>query len=276
MIFLKQYLPVKTSLIFNIISALFFSAQCIYSTSARAESATIAVASNFLAPAKALAIEFENNTGHHIKISSGSTGKLYAQIIHGAPYDAFFAANQTEPQRLEDKNLVEAGSRFTYAMGSLVLWSNTGIDIQGGFEIERHKNIHTLSIANPRTAPYGAAAMSVINKYFAGAAPLRLVRGENVGQAYQYVKSGSVKAGFVSRSQVLADESVKRNNYWLVPQSEYDPINQQAVLLERGRNNAAAREFLAFIRTSEVISQLTDKFGYFAPQRSETSVASAK
>lgn len=276
MIFLKKYIRVKTPLSFVIFSTLTIFTQFLVLTTVRAESATIAVASNFLAPAKAIASQFEKNTGHTIKISSGSTGKLFAQIIHGAPFDAFFAANQNEPKRLDEQGLVAAGSRFTYALGQLVLWSNTGIDIHSGLESINQKDIHTVSIANPRTAPYGFAAMSIIKKYYPGTAPFRLVRGENVGQAYQYVKSSNVDMGFVSLSQVLADVSVKRNDYWLVPQNEYAPISQQAVLLERGRSNTAAQEFLAFIKTSEVKNQLSEKYGYFTIENSENSVALVK
>lgn len=230
---------------------------------AMSATATIAVASNFLAPAKILARQFEQQTDHQIKISAGSTGKLYAQIIHGAPYDAFFAANAREPKRAERESLTVPGSRFTYASGQLVLWSNSETWFSE-YSVERFKaqQLASLSIANPKTAPYGYAAYSLIKKYHGKRPSYRLVRGENVGQAYQYVKSGNVDAGFVALSQVLMDKDIDGGSYWIVPDDEYEPIRQQVVLLKRGENNPAILSFLQFIQSEDVKRQLTEKFGY--------------
>ena len=271
MILFKQYKLIKSSLVFCIISALNTSALFMISTSARADSATIAVASNFLAPAKELARQFEKKSGHEIKISSGSTGKLYAQIINGAPYDVLFAANDREPERLEQQSYVVSGSRFTYALGRLVLW---GKEIKGSthnFKIDL-SNFTSLAIANPRTAPYGAAAMSVINRRFPDGAPFRLVRGENVGQVYQYARSGNVPAGFVSLSQVLSDVDGNPDSYWIVPEQEYEPIRQQAVLLVKGQTNKAAMDFLEYIKSVDVQRRISDQYGYLAANNVRVSV----
>lgn len=242
---------------------LLLNIQMVAALAAEPSTATLAVASNFLAPAKALAEEFNARTGNRIQISAGSTGKLYAQIINGAPFDAFFAANEREPKRLEQEQFAVQGSRFTYARGQLVLWS-TDKTLLNDFNAEKFKEIKidSLSIANPRTAPYGAAATTIIDTNFGKRPPFRVIRGENVGQAYQYVRSGNTQAGFVALSQVKAGQVDVTGSYWIVPEDEYAPIEQQAVLLKRGQSNPAALAFIEFVKSKQVRKQLSTIYGY--------------
>ena len=227
------------------------------------EAATVgvAVASNFTATLRQLAVAFKRETGHELRISSASTGKLYTQIVQGAPYDVFLAADADRPARLARSGLAVASSRFTFAQGQLLLWSpqsgfagdGTKVLAQGGF---RH-----LAIANPKTAPYGAAAKQVLESLglWTVLKP-RLVRGENIGQTFQYVATGAADLGFVSRSQahVLGDKDDYR---WPVPTQLYAPIRQQAVLLSRSADNPAAISFLTFLKTDEATELIVEN-GY--------------
>lgn len=230
---------------------------------AKASSATIAVASNFLLPMQALANEFLQETKNTIKISSGSTGKLYAQIVQGAPYDVFFAANQREPERLETEGVAISGTRFTYAIGQLVLWSRDQ-DLLKNMSVDKLKQIklESVSIANPNTAPYGAAAQNVITKLYKENVPFRIIRGENIGQAYQYAYSGNVQAGFVALSQVLNDGVLKQGSMWNIQQEYYPPILQQAVLLKHGKDNQVAKMFLGFVQNEKRRQLISEKYGY--------------
>ena len=212
----------------------------------------IAVASNFLIPVQGLAKSFEEQTGHSVTVSAGSTGKLYAQIVNGAPFDIFLAANSREPQRLEASGLTVAGSRFTYALGKLVLWGpQTQINEQEPKTVLNNSALQRLAIANPATAPYGAAAVEVLEKLgLYDALKHKIIRGENVSQTYQYVASGAAQLGFVALSQLKAQErqqTIDNNHYWLVDATFYAPIRQQAVLLKKAEGNAAVRRFIEFL-----------------------------
>lgn len=226
-----------------------------------AEPLRIAVASNFLAPAHALAEQYRADTGQVVKVSAGSTGKLYAQIVNGAPYDLFLAANAREPERLEAAGLTVPDSRFTYALGRLVLWSADGQRLKeadGAAWLQRG-DYARLAVANPRTAPYGAAALQVLADLgVTPAKPGRLVVGENVGQAYQFAASGNVDAGFVALSQVLAKPG---GSYWQVPPGEYAPIAQQVVWLKRAQHRTEARAFIDWLRSAKVAAVIAG-FGY--------------
>lgn len=230
------------------------------SLSAGAEPLRIAVASNFLTPARVLAERFEAVTGQVVKISAGSTGKLYAQIVNGAPYDLFFAANAREPERLDRQGLIVPDSRFTYALGRLVLWSLDAGRLQAdGAAWLKQGGYKRLSLANPNTAPYGAAAISALRTLgIADQNRSRLVRGENVSQAYQFVASGNVDAGFVAFSQI---KDRPDGSYWHVPESYYPPIRQQAVWLKRAQDKPKAGAFMAWLRRPE-IAALIRSFGY--------------
>jgi molybdate transport system substrate-binding protein len=209
--------------------------------------AHVAVAANFAASAKRLAEEFASGTGHKLTLSSGSTGKFYAQIKSGAPFDVLLSADAETPRRLEAEKLAVAGSRFTYALGRLVLWSP-----RKGFVDSEGTILHTagfgrLAIANPRLAPYGAAAQQTMEKLgLWHALQGRIVQGENIAQTYQFVWSGNAELGFIAYSQ-LRERGETSGSYWLVPERLHAPLHQDAVLLVRGAKNTAARAFLEFL-----------------------------
>jgi molybdate transport system substrate-binding protein len=232
-------------------------------SAAHAERVTVAVASNFLAPVKRLAQEFEQASGHHVRVSAGSTGKLYAQIVNGAPFDVFLAANVTEPARLEQEGVAVAGSRFTYARGRVVLWSADAQRIRdNGPALLSSGGLRRIAVANPRTAPYGAAAMAVLENLGVRAriAPL-LVQGEDIGQAFHYTASGNADAGFIAYAQLRDPANPVAGSVWVIPEELYPPIRQQAVLLARARDKPAARAFLAFLQGPQA-TRMIEQYGY--------------
>ncbi len=208
-----------------------------------ADGVTVAVASNFRETAQVLAAEFERRSGHRVRLAFGSTGRHYAQIVHGAPFAVFLAADDERPARLEREGRAVAGSRFTYALGRLVLWSPRPGRVDGAGRVLEEGGFRRLALANPRLAPYGRAAREVLRRrgLWRRLRP-RLVMGENVAQALQFVHSGNAGLGFVALAQVR-DAGGSR---WEVPAQEYTPIRQQAVLLEE---RPAARGFLEFLRS---------------------------
>jgi molybdate transport system substrate-binding protein len=218
----------------------------------RADDITLAVASNFITTAKQLAADFEAQSDHRVTLAVGSTGAHYAQIRHGAPFDIFFAADVATPKRLEQENRIIPNSRFTYAQGQLVLWSLDAalVDKAGKLlepEMLKNNSFAHLAIANPRLAPYGLAAQQTLTSLgVLDALQNKIVRGENVGQTYQFIHSGAAALGFVSLAQVIGQAKNNEGSYWLVPQDLYSPIEQQAVLLT---DKKAARDFLNFVRS---------------------------
>ncbi|HEY5681274.1 MAG TPA: molybdate ABC transporter substrate-binding protein [Pseudomonadales bacterium] len=212
-----------------------------------AERALAAVASNFVVPAELLAAEFERATGHTVSIAAGATGKLYAQVVQGAPFDLLLAADAWRPERLELEGRAVPGSRFTYAVGLLTLWSPRpdafGEDPVGYLRAGR---LRRLALANPDLAPYGTAARQVL-EHLGLQAQLadKMVFAENIGQAHAMVDTGNADAGFLARAQVIG----RPGSHWNVPVGMHLPIEQQAVLLRRAADNAAATGFLGFLRT---------------------------
>lgn len=229
---------------------------------AHAGQVQVAVASNFTEPMRELAASFEQKTGHKVLLSSGATGKLYAQIVHGAPFEVLLAADQRAPKRLESDQLAIVGSRFTYAIGKLVLWSaQPGYVDDEGVVLQRGEFRH-LAMASPKAAPYGAAAMQVLAgmglaERFRG----RIVMGENITQTYQFVASQNAELGFVALAQVLNNGTPARGSVWHIPVERYDPIRQDAVLLARGEANPAAHALLEYLRSDEV-ADIVRRFGY--------------
>lgn len=222
----------------------------------------VAAASNFTRAMTAIARVFEQNTQHRVLLSFGSTGKHYAQIRNGAPFDAFFAADARRPELLEQEGLAIPGSRFTYALGKVVLWSPQVDYVDKDGEILALGQFRHLAIANPRLAPYGVAAQQILQaRGLWDELSQRLVRGENMGQAFQFVKSGNAELGFVAWSQLLLPGHPVEGSYWDVPQSLYRPIEQQAVLL---KDNDAARAFISFMRSEEII-KIIQEHGYDTP-----------
>jgi molybdate transport system substrate-binding protein len=231
---------------------------------ATAAEAQVAVAANFAAPAKQLAERFGRSSGHRVTLSSGSTGKFYAQIKSGAPFDALLSADEDTPRRLESDKFAVAGSRFAYAIGRLVLWSPTAGVVDANGEVLRRGEFKRLAIANPRLAPYGAAAQQAMQTLGVWARLQdRLVQGENIAQTYQFVASGNAELGFVAWSQV-AHDGAPRGSYWPVPTALHAPLRQDAALLAHGADNVAAREFLAFLRSAEA-REVIHRFGYDLP-----------
>ncbi len=231
-------------------------------TSAYAEKINIAVASNFAPVAELLAQSFEAQTGHHVTLIPGATGKHYAQIYHGAPFDLFLAADSERPRRLEENGLTVTDSRFTYAIGKLVLWSPEAGLIDPDGQVLRTSAFRHIAIANPKLAPYGRAAQQVIEQLNASAVLKgRTVKGENIGQTYQFVASGNASLGFVALSQLKQNNRPIAGSYWIPPQNLYQPIEQQAVLLKESR---AARAFLEQLK-SKNMREIIQGFGYDTP-----------
>lgn len=248
----------KTSrwLIASVLLACFISAM---NVSAANGEIRIAVASNFSETIRILAKEFEDSTGHHVVVVVGSTGKHYAQIKHGAPFDAFFAADIDRPKRLEEEGSVIPSSRFTYAVGKLVLWSPNSDLVDESLSVFHADQFRYLAIANPKLAPYGVAAKEVLQtKELWAALQKKMVRGESIGQTYQFVKSGNAELGFVAYSQVKGAIDSSNGSFWMIPQSLYTPIEQQAVLL---KDNAVARDFMSFVKSNES-QMLIQGYGY--------------
>lgn len=223
----------------------------------------VAVASNFLLPLKHLVGTYQKKTGDRVTISSGSTGKLYAQIVNGAPYDVFLAANSREPARLEKDGIALAGSRFTYARGKLALWYPAGDAQQAGFkQLLSSRVFSRLALANPKTAPYGAAAMSVLQKLgLAKTLRGKILRGENVSQAFQYIDSGAADLGFVALSQLQVMGYTNSGKVWLVDEKNHQPILQQAVIVKASAKRKSAEKFLAYLKSGQVRNTIA-QFGY--------------
>lgn len=235
------------------------------STQVAAQQIQVAVAANFAAPAKTLAARFEQQGSTRVALSTGSTGKFYAQIKNGAPFDILLSADAETPARMEKEGLAVAGQGFTYALGKLVLWSRQAGAVDGRGEVLRSRSFRRISIANPRLAPYGAAAQQVMEKLgvWAELQP-RLVLGENIAQAYQFVASGNAELGFIAYSQINEPGKAAAGSYWLVPQGLYEPILQNAALLKRAQGSQGARDFLTFLRSAPA-RELIRAYGYDLP-----------
>ncbi|GAB4357217.1 MAG: molybdate ABC transporter substrate-binding protein [Gammaproteobacteria bacterium] len=230
----------------------------------------IGVAANFAPVLQEMAEAFQQDTGHRVVLSSGSTGKLYAQIKHGAPYDLLFAADVERPQRLEAEGEGVPGTRFTYARGRLALWSRQPGRVDKEGRVLLDKTVRRIALANPQTAPYGAAAQQVLERLGVwGRLHTRLVRGENIAQTYQFVASGNAEMGFVALSQLRA-KGVLGGSAWEVPESFHQPIEQQAILLKRAADKDAARAFLDFVR-GERARQILRRYGYEEPDHDPPS-----
>lgn len=235
------------------------------SPGAGAEEVRVAVAANFTAPAKLIAEGFERATGHHVAISSGATGKFFAQIESGAPFDVLLSADQQTPKRLEAESFAVPGTRFTYAIGQLVLWSSQAgvVDPQGA--VLRSDAFTHVAICDPKLAPYGEAAVETMKALgvYEKLQP-KFVQGESITQAYQFVASGNAEIGFVALSQVFADGKIREGSGWRVPSDLHAPLRQDAVLLLPGRDNPAARAWLAWLK-GDTAKAAIRSFGYEVP-----------
>ncbi len=216
---------------------------------AQAGTVSVAVAANFTAPMQKIASAFEADTGHKAELSFGATGKFYAQIANGAPFQILLSADDTTPARLEKEGKAVASARFTYAIGTLVLWSAQPgyVDTQGA--VLKTGDFKHLALANPKLAPYGLAAMQTMDKLGVTARlQPRFVQGENIAQTHQFVATGNAQLGFVALSQVMADGKITSGSAWQVPADLHEPIRQDAALLESGRGNAAATALMQYLK----------------------------
>jgi len=228
----------------------------------QAETVLVAVASNFTKPMTDIAEAFEKETGHTAKLSFGSSGKIVSQLQNGAPFEVFLSADDEKPAKLEQEGLTESGSRFTYALGTLVLWSAKPgyVDEQG--RILRHGGFQHLAIADPKLAPYGAAAVEVIKGMgLQDTLQPLLVQGENISQTHQYVSSGNAELGFIALSQVIADGKIGQGSGWIVPASLHAPIRQDAVLMKTGAENPAATALLNYLKSASALA-IIQRYGY--------------
>ncbi|MFZ5958500.1 molybdate ABC transporter substrate-binding protein [Pseudomonas knackmussii] len=229
---------------------------------ALADEVQVAVAANFTAPIQAIAKDFEKDTGHKLVASFGATGQFYAQIKNGAPFEVLLAADDTTPAKLEQEKATVPGSRFTYAIGKLALWSAKDGYVDAKGDVLKKGDFQHLSIANPKTAPYGLAATQVLDKLdlmdkLAG----KLVEGQNIGQAFQFVSTGNAELGFVALSQVYKDGKVTAGSAWIVPVDLYAPIRQDAVILEKGKDNAAAKALVEYLKGPKAAAVIKS-YGY--------------
>ena len=241
--------------------------QFFFLNEAIADEIKIAVASNFYPTMKELVTHFESitpnsDTTNNIVLISGSSGKHYAQILNGAPFDLFFSADKLRPNMLEKEEVFNNQSRFTYALGKLALWSpfNEYVDSDG--QVLYTDDFRFLAIANPKIAPYGVASKETLTSMNLWQdMEEKLVRGENIAQTFQFAKSGNAKLGFVSYSQILSLNSSSEGSYWLIPQVMYQPIEQQAILL---KDSSLGKDFLSFIKSNEALD-IIKRNGYDLP-----------
>ena len=235
---------------------------CTAGSPAFADEVQVAVAANFTAPMKLIAAAFEKDTGHKAVLTFGATGKFYAQITNGAPFDVFLAADDETPARLEKEGAAVNASRFTYATGQLVLWSAQPGAVDAHGEVLRTGDFKKLAIAAPKLAPYGAAALETITKLgLRSRLEPRIVTGESIGQAFSFVATGNAELGFVALSQVYENDQIKNGSAWVVPEALHRPLRQDAVLLGKGVGNKAAVMLLAFLKT-ENAKAVIRAFGY--------------
>ena len=233
-----------------------------FSATSLADEVQVAVAANFTAPIKAIASAFEKDTGHRVVASFGATGQLYAQIQHGAPFEVFFSADDSTPARLENEGLGVAGTRFTYAIGSLVLWSAKAGYVEDDGAVLKANQFRHLAIANPKTAPYGLAATQVLDKLgLTEAVRSKLVEGQSITQTLQFVSTGNAELGFVALSQVYQDGRISSGSAWIVPDDMYAPIRQDALILTKGADNPAATALVEYLKGPKA-AEIIRSFGY--------------
>lgn len=241
------------------LTALFLA---LLTTSAYAAEVQVAVAANFTAPMQVIAADFEQATGHQAKLAFGSTGKFYAQIKNGAPFDVLLAADDETPARLEREGGVVASSRFTYSIGRLALWSAKPGFVDAKGAVLKQGAFEHLALANPKLAPYGAAAVETLNKLgLLAALQPKFVQGENIAQTFQFVSTGNAELGFVALSQVMKNGKLSSGSAWIVPPSLHAPIRQDAAILARGKDNPAARALMKYLKEDKARA-IISAYGY--------------
>ena len=240
----------------------FCLAGAVLTSTAAAGEVQVAVAANFTAPMQAIAAAFEQATGNRVVAAFGATGQFYAQIKHGAPFEVFLAADDTTPARLEAEHATVAGSRFTYATGKLALWSAKAGYVDALGAVLTQQDFAHIAIANPKTAPYGLAATQVMHKLgLSETLAPKIVQGQSISQAYQFVSSGNAELGFVALSQIYKDGKIAGGSAWIVPAALHDPIRQDAVILAQGKDNTVARAFSDFLQGPQAAA-IIKSYGY--------------
>ena len=233
-------------------------------SSVHADDVSVAVAANFTTPMQQIAAEFEKDTGHKVQAAYGATGKFYAQIKNGAPFEVLLTADEETPAKLIKENAAVAGSQFTYAIGKLVLWSAKPAIVDGAGEVLKRGGFDHLAIANPKLAPYGAAGVEVMKALGAyESIQPKIVTGESIAQTHQFISTGNALLGFVALSQVLKDGKIE-GSAWIVPAKLYSPIRQDAVILEKGRGKPAALALAKYLKGDKSIG-IIKSFGYELP-----------
>lgn len=229
---------------------------------AHAADVSVAVAANFTAPMKAIAADFEKDTGHKARLSFGATGKFYAQIKSGAPFDVFLAADEATPARLDKEGDAVPGTRFTYAIGKLVLWSAKPDVVDANGQVLKKNQFKAIALAAPKLAPYGAAALETLTQLglLASVSP-KFVQGESIGQTFSFVATGNAELGFVALSQVYEGGKLKGGSAWIVPAHLYSPLRQDAVQLARAKDNPAAAALMRYLRTDKAKAVIRS-YGY--------------
>jgi molybdate transport system substrate-binding protein len=231
-------------------------------TTASADEGMLAVAANFTAPMKEIIVAFEQETGHQIDVSFASTGKLYAQIKNGAPFEVLLAADDERPKMLEEEGMAVRGTRFTYAVGTLVLWSAKPDVVDDEGRVLERGDFERLAIANPKLAPYGKAAAETLKALgLRDAVESRLVLGENIAQTFQFVDTSNADLGFVALAQVMRGGKLTKGSGWIVPGDMHHPIRQDAVILENGKGNRAVAELMDYLKGDKARA-IIKSFGY--------------
>ena len=255
------------SLFLRLFGWVIISSGAVACATAKAEEVTVAVAANFTAPMQKIAQTFEQDTGHKALLAFGATGKFYAQIKNGAPFSVLLSADDETPARLEKEGVAIAGTRFTYAIGRLALWSKNPllVDDKGQVLLSNatdKNSFKKIAIADPKLAPYGAAAIEVLGRMDALAKLTpKLVQGDSIGQAFQFVMTENAELGFVALSQISIDGRITQGSAWVVPQNFYTPLKQDAVLLPLGKNSAAALALMKYMRTDRA-QAIIRAYGY--------------
>jgi molybdate transport system substrate-binding protein len=229
---------------------------------ARADEVQVAVAANFTAPVQAIATQFQHDTGHTLVASFGATGQFYTQIKNGAPFEVFLAADDSTPAKLEQEGDTVAGSRFTYAVGTLALWSAKEGYVDAKGAVLQGNQFQHLAIANPKAAPYGLAATEVLEHLeLTAATKAKIVVGQSISQTFQFVSTGNAELGFVALSQIYKDGKITNGSAWIVPSALYSPIKQDAVMLAKGKENPAAKALMEYLKGPKATA-IIKSYGY--------------
>lgn len=244
--------------------SLLFAGLLAAASSVHADDISVAVAANFTVPMQIIVAGFEKESGHKVQAAYGATGKFYAQIRNGAPFEVLLAADDETPTRLIKDNAAVAGSQFTYAIGKLVLWSAKPAIVDGAGAVLKNGGFNHLAIANPKLAPYGAAAVEAMKGLglYESIQP-KIVTGESIAQAHQFIGTGNALLGFVALSQVLKDGKIEGSS-WIVPARLYAPIRQDAVILEKGKGKPAAEALLKYLKSDKARAVIRSS-GYELP-----------